>query len=221
MRNWVAIKNGVVIHVDQNKNEFDEAAFAGVEYDSISTDDQKFHSVGDTFDISQCTKNGHEYAFKNGVLYGYTTSGSSGFVENAYNMQDQLMYTYGYDDSSCSFYSDRTGGRKKYFVRDAIPAQEHNRHPGQRLNCYAELNGTPAEWYYSFDSLIDAESFASQFTSAPLVTPALRNEIIAKPWWYASRSTLDGGSCLMSVEDTGSGYVVSLYVYLTPAEADF
>lgn len=220
MRNWVSIDNGIVTHVDADKEIFDQSAFDGVTYDSISVDNQKHHSVGDTFDVNECIKtSGREYAFKNGSLYGYTTIGADGFINDAYDMQDQLMHTYEYDDATCSFYSDRQSGRKKYYVGDAIPTAQRNQHPSEELIYYAEINGTPNEWYYAFSTLPDMESFASQFSATQLMPTSLRNNMIALPYWNRAPSIIGPYNYLMSIEGMGNENILSCYVMLTSLEA--
>lgn len=221
MRNIIAIKDGIVVHVDQNAEAFNESSFSGVDYDSISVDNQKFHVVGDTYDFSMCNKQGaREYAFKNGALYGYTTiDPQTGHVNAAYDTNDQLIHTYQYDDPSCSFYSNRAGGRKKYFVRDEIPTVQRDLHPGAYLACYAEMDGTPNEWYYEFDTFVEMETFASQYSGVSLVPPSLRTDMINRPYWSQSPSIIGQGRYLMSIEGMDNENIISCYASLTPVEA--
>ena len=160
----------------------------------------------------------HEYAIRSDGKRRYTepldNDINSVIVSKTYpsNVINHL-YKVGYGD--CSFYSERTEGRKKYW-KENIPAVGY-RQPdsdSQILTLYSEISGVTQEWYYDFTTFDEMMAFVSRHKPISL-KPSLEVKMRNKPLEVKPDAIQNPGCMyLASLEVTAAGDKITT-IYLT------
>ena len=167
--------------------------------------------------------NTHECSIRSSNQYSYTESldeDSKGFMVAKEYPSNTIAHYYNNGDSSCEFYSDRAGGRKKYWSQN-IPADKYSQSDSgsQILMYYSEIEGVTQEWYYGFITFDEMMAFVNSHKPISL-NPTLETKMRDNP--KAVRPTsITGSQCMYiaSVEITTSGEkTTTIYVTAQPAD---
>jgi len=133
---------------------------------------------------------------------------------------NSVAHYYKGGDSSCEFYSERAGGRKKYWSQN-IPAEKYSQpdSDSQILSYYNEMAGATQEWYYDFTTFEGMMAFVNShapITLNPTLEAKMRdNPISTRPLSIKSAECM----YIASVEITTSGEkTTSIYVTAQPEE---
>ena len=169
----------------------------------------------------------NEIVIKSNGKTGYTeallnSTNVSSFISVARDMlDDSVINIYKNDDQSCSFYSDRNEGRKRYWIGDRIPADKYSQPNSneQELSYYSEIEGITQEWYYAFTTFDKMMTFVNRHSPISL-NPTLETKMKEQPLEVRPQSIMNPRYMYCaSVEITTSGEkTTSIYVTAQPEE---
>jgi hypothetical protein len=151
----------------------------------------------------------------------YTERADDGTVIAKVAATKVSIHSYLLGDDSCSFYSERSDGRKKYWQRKDITTDRYTQPDSntQELSHYSEISGITQEWYYEFITFTDMMSFVNShqpITLNPSLEARMKDDILgARPRAILNQDM----NYLASVEVTASGgKITTIYVRALPEE---